>query len=496
MNRVIPVTLPIPVSDPCQNLIHSQYYVNGAWLDAASKRTFVVTNPADQQVITRVADCGPEEAAAAINDAYRAQQQWRDQPAKARAGVLRKWFELIVTNADALAELLTLEQGKPLAEAKGEIIYGASFVEWFAEEAKRINGDVLPAPNKHQRIIVTKHAVGVCAIATPWNFPIAMITRKAAAALAAGCAVIVKPAAETPLSALALAHLAEQAGLSAGLFNVLTTRQPEPLFAELLKSPLVRKVSFTGSTPIGKHLMRQAADTVKKVSLELGGNAPFIVFDDADLEQAVTGALASKYRNAGQTCVCANRFFIQRGIYQRFTQRFVEEVAKLQVGDGRQPGVTIGPLINEAAIRKVEEHIHNALTLGAKLQLGGHRLETDALFFQPTILTDATTDMLINREETFGPVAALIPFDTEAQVIHYANDTQYGLASYLYTQNLGCALRVSDALEYGMVGVNEGIISNEIAPFGGVKESGLGREGSKYGIDEYLEIKYTLLGGL
>jgi len=483
-------------NDGYRHFLKAQYYLNGSWHDAESRRTFSIFNPATQKKIHDITDCGPPEALKAVKFANSAQQQWCNSSPKRRATLLRTWFNLVHENIDNLAQLLTLEQGKPLAEAKGEIAYGASFIEWFAEEAKRINGDILSAPNSNQRILVSKQAVGVCAIATPWNFPIAMITRKAAAAIAAGCAVIVKPAAETPLSALALAQLADQAGIPPGIFNVVPTSNPAPLFEVLMTSPIVRKLSFTGSTTVGKLLMRQASQTIKKLSLELGGNAPFIIFDDADISQAVQGAIASKYRNAGQTCVCANRFFVHRAIYQQFTQQFAEEVKKLKVGNGMTPGTSIGPLINEAAILKVERHISDAISLGATCYLGGHRLKPQSFFFEPTILTDANTDMLINHEETFGPVAALIPFDTEEQVVHWANDTQHGLASYIYTQNLGRAMRVSDALEYGMVGVNEGIISNEVAPFGGIKESGLGREGSKYGIDEYLEIKYTLLGGL
>ncbi len=475
-------------------LFQQQAYINGKW--CSSSKQFDVINPANSQRLGSVPDMGKAETEQAIEAAHQAWHSWKNLPATQRASILRNWFNLIIINQDELAYLMTLEQGKPLTESKAEVIYGASFVEWFAEEAKRVYGDVIPAPKINQKIIVLKQSVGVVAAITPWNFPIAMITRKCAPALAVGCSVVIKPAESTPFSALALAKLAEHAGFPKGVFNVVTTNQPAVVGQTLTQSPLIRKLSFTGSTQTGKLLMQQCADTVKKISLELGGNAPFIVFDDADLDQAVNGVVASKYRNTGQTCVCANRLLVQDNIYELFTEKLINKVKKLKVAQGLEDGAQQGPLINETAVSKVEAHIHDAITQGATLALGGQRHKLGGTFFQPTILTNVNSNMLIAREETFGPVAPLFRFHTEQEAIDLANNTSAGLAAYFYSQNIGRVWRVAEALEYGIVGVNEGVISTEVAPFGGVKESGLGREGSKYGIDEYVEIKYICIGGL
>ncbi|WPC05747.1 NAD-dependent succinate-semialdehyde dehydrogenase [Pseudomonas benzenivorans] len=476
-------------------LFRQQAYIDGQWCDAQDASTQDIFNPANGALIGRVPNMGSAEAQRAIAAANAAWPAWRARTAKERSAVLKRWHALMLEHADALAEILTLEQGKPLAEAKGEVLYAASFIEWFAEEAKRIYGDTIPSHKGDARIVVSKEPIGVVAAITPWNFPAAMITRKAGPALAAGCPCIVKPAPETPFSALAMAALAEQAGVPAGIFNVITG-DAVAIGGELTASPAVRKLSFTGSTAIGKLLMAQCADTLKKVSLELGGNAPFIVFDDADLERAVEGALIAKYRNAGQTCVCVNRFLVQEGIYEAFVTRLAERVAEFKVGDGFASGVTQGPLINERAVAKVEDHVQDALGKGARLLCGGERHALGHGFFQPTVLADLSLEMKVAREETFGPLAAVFRFSGEAEAVQLANDTEYGLAAYCYTRDLGRAWRMSEALEYGMVGINEGLISTEVAPFGGVKASGLGREGSKYGIEDYLEIKYTLMGGL
>jgi succinate-semialdehyde dehydrogenase/glutarate-semialdehyde dehydrogenase len=479
-------------------LLKVQGYIDGQWTGADSGRVFRVTNPASGATVAEVADMGAAETRRAIGAAERALPAWRARTAKERAAVLRRWFDLITAHTEDLALLMTTEQGKPLAEARGEVTYGASFIEWFAEEAKRAYGDVVPSFAPDRRVLVMKQPIGVCAAITPWNFPIAMITRKCAPALAAGCTVVAKPAEATPLSALALAELAEQAGFPPGVFNLVTgdaDKAPE-IGLEMCTSPVVRKVSFTGSTEVGRILLRQSADTVKKLSLELGGNAPFIVFDDADLDAAVEGAIASKYRNAGQTCVCANRIYVQDGVYEAFATKLAAKVAQFKVGAGTEPGVTIGPLIEPAAIDKVEAHIADALAKGAKLATGGRRHALGGLFFEPTILTEVTPAMRVAREETFGPVAPLFRFGTDAEAVAMANDTEFGLAAYFYARDVGRIFRVAEALESGMVCINSGILSTEVAPFGGVKQSGLGREGSKYGIDEYLEIKYICLAGL
>ena len=476
-------------------LFREQAYINGTWLDADSKATMEVTNPANGEVIGSIPDLTGVETARAIEAARVAMISWRKQTAKQRAAIMRVWFDLIMANQDDLGKIMTLEQGKPLAEAKGEIGYAASFIDWFAEEGKRIYGDIIPTHKADARIVVTKEPIGVVAAITPWNFPTAMITRKCGPALAAGCGFVVRPASETPFSALALAVLAEEAGIPAGLFNVITG-QSRPIGAELTSNPTVRKLTFTGSTPVGKLLMQQCAPTLKKVSLELGGNAPFIVFDDADLDSAVAGAVAGKYRNAGQTCVCVNRFIVQEGVYDAFVAKFAEKVAQLQVGNGMDEGVTQGPMINQGAIDKVKDHIEDALSKGGKLICGGQSHTLGGSFFTPTIIGNATTDMKMATEETFGPVAPSFKFKDEAQAIAMANDTEFGLAAYFYTRDIGRVWRVGEGLEYGMVGINEGIISTEVAPFGGVKESGMGREGSHYGIEDFLEIKYMLMGGL
>lgn len=481
------------LKDP--GLLRQQCYVNGQWLDADNGETLPVTNPATGEVIARVPRMGAAETRRALEAANAAWPAWKKKTAKERAGILRKWFDLMMAAQDDLAAILTAEQGKPLAEARGEIAYGASYIEWYAEEARRIYGDTIPTHQNDKRVLVIKEPIGVCAAVTPWNFPNAMITRKAAPALAAGCPIVVKPASQTPLSALAIAELAHRAGVPAGVFSVITG-SAAAIGGEMTASDLVRKFSFTGSTKIGRELIAQCAGTVKKVSMELGGNAPFIVFDDADLDAAVEGAMISKYRNAGQTCVCANRLYVQAGVYDAFAEKFAAAVAGLKIGDGASAGITQGPLIDEKAVEKVEEHIADAVAKGGKVIAGGKRHALGHSFFEPTIVTGVTQDMKVAREETFGPLAPLFRFDTEADVIRMANDTEFGLASYFYSRDIGRIFRVGEALEYGMVGINTGVISNEAAPFGGIKQSGLGREGSKYGIEDYVEIKYLLLAGL
>ncbi|MGO4331051.1 NAD-dependent succinate-semialdehyde dehydrogenase [Cupriavidus sp. M-11] len=480
------------------SLLRSQAFIGGQWQDADNGATFAVTNPADGSLIATVPLMGAAETRRAIEAARVAQGAWRRKTARERAQVLRAWYDLMLANADDLAVLMTSEQGKPLAEARGEAVYAASFLEWFAEEAKRVNGDVLATPAADKRLLVVKEPVGVCAAITPWNFPLAMITRKAGPALAAGCAMVLKPAEDTPLSALALALLAERAGLPAGLLSVVTgdAASSIEIGGELTGSAVVRKLSFTGSTEVGRILMRQSAPTIKKLSLELGGNAPFIVFDDADLDAAVEGAMASKYRNAGQTCVCANRLYVHDKVYDAFAQKLVAAVAKLKVGHGLEPGVLQGPLINEDAVAKVEQHIADAVGKGARVLAGGKRHGLGGTFFEPTVLAGVTPDMLVAKEETFGPLAPLFRFSSDQEVIDMANDTEFGLASYFFSRDIGRVWRVAEALEYGMVGINTGLISNEVAPFGGVKQSGLGREGSSYGIEEYLETKYLCMGGV
>jgi succinate-semialdehyde dehydrogenase/glutarate-semialdehyde dehydrogenase len=476
-------------------LLCHQCYIDGEWKDAGSGATITVTNPADGASLGTVPAMDTQEAAAAIDAADAALSAWRARTAGERSALLRRWFALIMANQADLAAIMTAEQGKPLAESMGEIAYAASFVEWFAEEGKRVYGDTIPTHQQGTRIVVLKQPVGVCVAITPWNFPAAMITRKAAPALAAGCVMLVKPASQTPFSALALARLAERAGIPAGVFSVITG-QSSVIGKEFTRNPIVRKLSFTGSTETGRLLMRQCADTVKKISLELGGNAPFIVFDDADLDAAVEGAMACKYRNSGQTCVCANRILVQDGVYDAFAAKFADAVKALQVGDGFQAGTQQGPLIDMQAVEKAESHIADALTRGAQLIVGGKRHPLGGTFFEPTVLTDVTGTMRIATEETFGPVAPLFRFKTEEQAVQMANDTEFGLASYFYSRDMGRIWRVSEGLEYGMVAVNTGILSTAVAPFGGVKQSGIGREGSKYGIDEYIEIKYLCMSGI
>ena len=480
------------------SLVKRQGFIDGKWVDADSGAVFAVTDPATGQTLIEVADLGVAETQRAIDAAASALPAWRARTAKDRGAILRRWFDLIIAHTEDLAQLMTAEQGKPLAEARGEVAYGASFIEWFAEEGKRAYGDIIPTSGTDRRLMVLKQPIGVCAAITPWNFPIAMITRKVAPALAAGCTVVAKPAEATPLSALALVELAVQAGLPAGVLNLIVADAPNApaIGLALCTSPVVRKVSFTGSTEVGRILLRQSADSVKKLSLELGGNAPFIVFDDADLDAAVEGALASKYRNAGQTCVCANRIYVQDSVYEAFAAKLAAKVAQFKVGAGAEPGVQVGPLIEAAAVSKVQAHVADALAKGASLLLGGKPHALGGLFFEPTILTNVTAEMRIAREETFGPVAPLFRFKDEAEAIAMANDTEFGLAAYFYARDVGRIFRVAEALESGMVCVNSGILSNEVSPFGGVKQSGLGREGSKYGIDEYLELKYLCLAGL
>jgi succinate-semialdehyde dehydrogenase/glutarate-semialdehyde dehydrogenase len=482
------------LNDPA--LLRNQAYLNGAWVSGAS--TFDVTNPADGVTIASVPNLGAKEAQAAIDAASAAFPAWSAKTGKERAAIMRKWFDLLIANADDLAALMTAEQGKPVPEAKGEVMYGASFVEWFAEEAKRVCGDVLASPSSDKRMVVIKQPIGVCAAITPWNFPIAMITRKVSPAIAAGCTIVIKPAEQTPLSALALAELAERAGLPAGVINIITADSQKSIEVGkiLCDSPVVRHLSFTGSTPVGRILMQQSSPTIKKLALELGGHAPFIVFDDADLDAAVDGALQSKYRNAGQTCVCTNRFYVHESVYDQFVEKLAAGAAKITVGNGFEQGVLQGPLIDQQAIDKVEEHVSDAQAKGAKVLTGGKKHALGGHFYEPTVLSNVSNDMKIMREETFGPVAAVIRFKTEAEAVAAANDTEFGLASYFYSRDIGRVWRVAEKLEYGMVGINTGLISNEVAPFGGVKQSGLGREGSKYGIEEYLEMKYLCMGGI
>jgi len=477
------------------SLLETRSLIGGQWLEAASGCTLEVTNPANGEHVATLASVGTVETEQAIKAAEKALQHWRARTAKERSHLLRAWHDLLMANQEDLAQLMTAEQGKPLAESRGEIAYAASFLEWFAEEAKRIYGDVIPTYQSDRRILVFKEPVGVCAAITPWNFPAAMITRKAGPALAAGCTIIIKPASETPLTALAMAKLAVEAGIPDGVINVLVGPARE-IAETLTASPVVRKLTFTGSTPIGKLLMRACADTMKKVSLELGGNAPFIVFDDADVDAAVEGALMSKFRNVGQTCVCANRIYVQAGVYDEFTRKFAGRVAQMQVGEGTEPGVEQGPMINAAAIDKVEEHIQDALTKGGRLLLGGSRHEKGGNFFQPTVIADASQHMLVAHEETFGPLAPVFRFETEQDVIAMANDTEFGLASYFYSRDIGRIWRMAEALESGLVGVNAGVIATEVAPFGGYKESGVGREGSKYGIEDYIHTKYVCIAGV
>lgn len=476
-------------------LFRQQAFVAGKWCDADHQQTSEILNPATLEVIGTVPNMGKAEAERAIEAAKEAWPLWKNKTAKDRSIILKKWFDLIISNADELAFILTSEQGKPLAEAKGEILYAASFIEWFAEEAKRVYGDIIPSPYPDARIVVNKQPIGVVAAITPWNFPAAMITRKVAPALAAGCPCIVKPAPETPFTALALVDLAVQAGVPAEIFSVITGDAVH-IGDAIFESDVVRKFTFTGSTPVGKMLLERSAKTLKKVSLELGGNAPFIVFDDADLDAAIEGALIAKFRNAGQTCVCVNRFLVQAGIYEKFIAALSQKIQNFNIGNGLEAGHDIGPLINTNAVKKVEAHIQDALDKNGRLVIGGKKHKAGELFFEPTLIADATADMDVATQETFGPLAAVFKFETEQQAVEMANATEFGLAAYCYTKDLGRAWRMSEQLEYGMVGINKGLISNEVAPFGGIKQSGLGREGSKYGIEDYLEIKYTLFGGL
>ncbi|CAH2031874.1 NADP-dependent succinate-semialdehyde dehydrogenase [Trichlorobacter ammonificans] len=483
----------LTLSDPA--LLRQQCYLNGQWLHADTDGTIDVVNPADGRIIGTVPRMGTSETRRAIEAAHVAFPEWRARTAKERAAILRRWFELIMANQEDLAVIMTAEQGKPLAESRGEIAYAASFIEWFAEEGKRVYGDTIPGYARDKRIVVTKEPIGVCAAITPWNFPAAMITRKAGPALAAGCTMVVKPATATPFSALALAELGERAGIPAGVFSVITGSSKQ-IGDEMTGNPLVRKLTFTGSTEIGKQLTAQCAGTMKKVSMELGGNAPFIVFDDADLDAAVEGAVASKYRNTGQTCVCTNRLLVQAGVYDAFVEKLAAAVARMRVGNGLTDEVQQGPLIDEASVQKVEEHIADAVAKGATIRLGGKRHPLGGTFFEPTILCNVTPEMLVAREETFGPLAPIFRFTSEEEAMRMANDTEFGLASYFYTRDIGRVWRVAEALEYGMVGINTGLLSTEVAPFGGVKESGLGREGSHYGIDEFVEVKYLCMGGI
>lgn len=476
-------------------LLQTQCFINGEWTSSTSGEVMEISNPADGQCIARVPRLAAEEVDSAIQAAHRALPAWRARTAKERAALLRKWFELIVEHADDLARILTAEQGKPIAEAKGEVLANASYLEWFAEEAKRIYGDLVPPANSSSRIVVMKQPVGVCAAITPWNFPNGMITRKAGPALAAGCTLVLKPASKTPLSALALAELARRAGIPAGVFSVVTG-DADMMGKMFCHHPLIAKITFTGSTEVGRWLLREAADGVKKTSMELGGNAPFIVFDDADLDAAVEGAMISKFRNAGQTCVCANRIYVQSGIYDAFARKLAEKVRQIKVGRGDEDGVMQGPLIDMAAVEKVEDYIRDAQEKGARVLTGGRRHVLGGQYFEPTILCDTTPDMKVSKEEIFGPVAPLFRFETEQEVIDLANDTEFGLAAYFYARDLGRVWRVSEAIEAGIVGVNSGLIANEMAPFGGVKQSGMGREGSRYGIEDYLEIKYVCMGGI
>ena len=487
--------------DVCQllkdpRLFREEAFINGQWVKSSLGKTFTVDNPANGATIANVANLTPADAELAIEAANTALPMWRSKTGKERANLMRKWFDLIVANTEDLALLMTLEQGKPLIESRGEVAYGASFIEWFAEEAKRVAGTIPSTTWGDKRLMVLKQAIGVCAAITPWNFPIAMITRKIAPAMAAGCSIVIKPAEQTPLSALALAELAARAGIPNGVINILTadSEQSIAIGKALCSSSIVRHLSFTGSTEVGRILMAQSAPTVKKLALELGGHAPFIVFEDADIDAAVAGAVASKYRNSGQTCVCANRFYVHRKVQDLFTEKFAKAIQAIQVGNGMEAGISQGPLIEQAALEKVERHVADALSKGAKLIAGGKRSALGGTFYEPTILANVSNDMLITNEETFGPVAPIISFENDEDVVKLANNSQYGLASYFYSRDIGRIWKVAEALEYGIVGVNTGIISNEVAPFGGVKQSGLGREGSAYGMDEYLELKYVCLG--
>ncbi|MEE1611650.1 NAD-dependent succinate-semialdehyde dehydrogenase [Microvirga sp. CF3016] len=483
----------VDLKDP--SLLVSRAYVAGEWIEAPDGKTIPVTDPFDGALILEVPDLGPEAARRAIDTAHEVQKDWAKRTAKERSAILRKWYDLIIANADDLALILTTEQGKPLAEAKGEVISNAAYIEWFAEEAKRIDGDVIPSAHPSQRIVVLKQPVGVCAAITPWNFPNGMITRKVGPALAAGCTMVLKPAAQTPLSALALAVLAERAGIPKGAFSVITG-EAKPIGEEFCHNPKVAKITFTGSTGVGRWLMKEAADGIKRLSLELGGNAPFIVFDDADLDAAVEGALASKFRNAGQTCVCANRIYVQEGVAGAFAEKLAAKAKSLKLGRGTEPGVAMGPLIDERAVAKMEEHVADVLEKGGKLLVGGKRSDLGSTFFEPTVMTGVTQAMKVTKEETFAPLAPIIAFKDEADVIAMANDSEFGLASYFYARDMARVWRVAEALESGMVGVNTPALANEMAPFGGVKQSGLGREGSKYGIEGFLEIKYINIAGL
>ena len=476
-------------------LFRQQAYIGGRWCEADNGTSFQVTNPATGEVLAQVPDMGAAETRRAIEAAKAAWPGWRHKTAKERANLLRKWHDLMMANLEDLARLMTAEQGKPLAESKGEIGYAASFIEWFAEEGKRVYGDTIPSPWNDRRLVVVKEPVGVCCAITPWNFPAAMITRKAGPALAAGCTMVAKPAESTPLSAFALAVLAERAGIPAGVFNVLTG-DPKAIGGEMTSNPDVRKITFTGSTEVGRLLMRQSADTIKKLSLELGGNAPLIVFDDADLDAAVEGTIISKFRNTGQTCVCANRLYVQDGVYDAFAEKLIAAVKQLKVGNGFEAGVAQGPLIDQAAVEKVEEHISDAVSKGARVLLGGKRHSLGGTFFEPTVLADVTSKMKVAREETFGPVAPLFRFYKDEDAVQFSNDTEFGLASYFYSRDIGRIWRVAEELEYGMVGINTGLISTEVVPFGGMKQSGIGREGSHYGIDEFIEVKYLCFGGV
>ncbi|MBY5657938.1 NAD-dependent succinate-semialdehyde dehydrogenase [Rhizobium leguminosarum] len=487
------LTRHVPFSSP---FLRDAGYIDGVWTSGDATKTFDVLNPATGELLASLPDMGAAETRAAIDAAHAAQPGWAARPAKERSAILRKWFDLMVANADELAAILTAEMGKPFPEARGEILYAAAYIEWYAEEAKRIYGETIPAPSDDKRMIVIRQPVGVVGTITPWNFPAAMITRKIAPALAVGCTVVSKPAEQTPLTAIALAVLAEQAGIPAGVFNVIVGVDGPAIGRELCGNEKVRKISFTGSTEVGRILMRQCADQIKKVSLELGGNAPFIVFDDADLDAAVEGAIASKYRNAGQTCVCANRLYVQSNVYDAFAAKLAVKVAEMSVGDGFKPGIVIGPLIDAQGLAKVEDHVSDALAKGAKVLTGGKRVDGAGTFFTPTVLTGVARGMKVAREETFGPVAPLFRFDTVEDVINQANDTEFGLAAYFYAGDLKKVWRVAEALEYGMIGINTGLMSSETAPFGGIKQSGLGREGSRHGADDYLEMKYLCIGGV
>jgi len=483
----------LPLTDSA--LLKNQAYVNGNWIDADDGATYDILNPADGSVVTSVAKVGADETRRAIEAADEAMQEWKLRSAKDRSRVIRRWYELMMENQEDLAIIMTAEQGKVLAESRGEIAYGAAFVEWFAEQAKRVDGDVIPGPSPDKRIVCIKQPVGVVAAITPWNFPNAMIARKAAPALASGCTIVIKPASETPLSAFAIAELAARAGFPPGAINVVAGATGA-IGNELTGDPRVKKLTFTGSTSVGKMLQAQCAGTMKKTSMELGGNAPFIVFDDADLDAAIAGAVASKYRNAGQTCVCTNRFLVQSGVYEEFVAKLIDATASLRVGNGMEEGITIGPMVNTSAVDDVDKLVQDSVKVGARIAVGGNRLELGDCYYQPTVLTDVTPDMPVYRNEIFGPVSPVTRFETEQEAVMMANDTEFGLASYFYTRDIGRVWRVAEGLEYGIVGINEGIISNEMAPFGGVKESGSGREGSKYGMDDYLEIKYMCMGGI